>query len=623
MNPNRMYLSFVATLFLSVAAVANNVFGEEPIAPRKDPLPQLLAACQEAKSHFRPLTNADLMAVKAELVAALDRLDERLKSAGPNGDDWRKFLLLETLQTLLRQEGVPSRERINEVYQRFASGNEGLGLVWFVDVQSALRRLYMVVGAVGNPQIPALYEQTLDNLANNLRTFDQKPNTEASLVISESIRWLKDFGQAPELVEAVGRRFNYPNLYLEVSEEFVNAGVGGPVDDITQVRDCILGTDIYGTGHTVGQTTADLFPYTGHAVVDALLFATTYSQTTGYHHPVCIYANGTTRIGACKRLWIDENGVFSHPAESNALTQTCITDIQSCSGRQLIERIAWRKAGKQKATAEYIAARHAEQRVNNRIDAQADETVDKANRDFNEKFRRPLCEHKLFPERLNFSTKQKALQVVSLEMGNSRLAAPTPPPDVTHSDMTLRVHESMINNFVLDALGGMTVHEDKLQATIIDLLGRLPEKLKGDEDQEPWAITFAPRQPISVTFADDGFKITIRGNEYFKGETPHPAMDITVSYKIEKTARGFKAVRQGDIQVFPPGRQQVGGKEQIIRELLTKRFNKIFEPELLGEGFTFSDKWEKVGKMQPIELVCRDGWLTIAWKRVPAEQKLN
>ena len=136
--------------------------------------------------------------------------------------------------------------------------------------------------------------------------------------------------------------------------------------------------------------------------------------------------------------------------------------------------------------------------------------------------------------------------------------------------MIVRIHESMINNFALDALGGMTVHEEKLQEAVIDMLGRLPEKLKGDEDQEPWAITFARRQPISVTFADDGFKITIRGSEYFKGEAAYPAMDVTATYKIEKTATGFKVVRQGDIQIFPPGRQQVGGKEQIIRQTADK-----------------------------------------------------
>jgi flagellar motor protein MotB len=336
---------------------------------------------------------------------------------------------------------------------------------------------------------------------------------------------------------------------------------------------------------------------------------------------VCIYSNGTTHIGACKRLWVNEFGIFSYPAVSNAVTQTCINDIQA--RRQIIERIAWKKVGKQKSSAENVASQHAQQRVNERIDAQASKTLDKAQQDFTNKFRQPLCDHKLFPDQLQFSTDKQSLQVVSMQIGNSRLAAPAPPPNAAKADMILRVHESMINNFTLDALGGMTVHEEKLQAAVIDMIGRLPDKLKGDEDQEPWAITFARRQPISVTFSDDGFKITIRGSEYFKGDAAYPAMDVTAIYKIEKTANGFKAVRQGEIQIFPPGRQQVGGKEQIIRQLLTKRFGKVFEPEISDDGFLFTGKLEKVGKMQPVEVQSRDGWLTIAWKRAPADQKIE
>jgi len=621
MNMCRMYLVIVVTLLLSMPAVTNIAVGDEPVSPKADSLEGIIAASQEAKSHFRPITMEDLKSVKTELAEALSRLDARLKSDGSNGEDWRKFLLWETLQKELQQEGIPNRDRLNEVYLRYASGSEGLALAWFVDVQSTLRRMLMVMGAIDNPQTKAIYEQTLDKLANHLKSYAVKPTTEDALDISESVRWLINARQAPELVEAVQRQFNHPNLYAEVSEELVAAGLGEPVDDTTSLRDCILGTDVSGTGHTIGQTTAELTPDANHAVVDNLLFATTYSTTVGSHGPVCIYTNGTTHIGACKRLWVDENGIFSYPAVSNAVTQTSITDIQA--KRKIIERIAWKKAGQQQSSAEYVAARHAEQRVNERVDAKAAETIDKANADFNKKIRRPLNEHKLFPEQVKFNSDKQASRVVLLQIGNSRLAAPAPPPGTINGDMILRVHESMVNNFALDALGGMTVHEEKLQEAVKDMLGRLPDKLKGDEDQEPWAVTFARRQPISVTFSDDGFKITIRGSEYFKGDAPYPAMDVTAIYKIEKTANGFKAVRQGEIQIFPPGRQQVGGKEQIIRKLLMKRFGKVFEPEILGEGFVFSGKWEKVGKMQPVEVQCRDGWLTIAWKRAQADQKLN
>jgi hypothetical protein len=621
MNTYRMCRFFAVALLLSALAVTNIAVGDEPVSQSKGSLEKIIADCQAAKSNFRPLTIEDFKLVKTELVNALASLDARLKLDADNGDAWRKFLLWEPLQNELKSEGLPNKEVLNKVYLRYASGNEGLALVWFVDVQSTLRRMLMVMGAIDNAQTKTLYEQNLDKLAAKLNTYAAKPTTEDALDISESVRWLINARQTPELVDAVKSQFNQPNLYAQVSAEFVAATQDETVDDVTQIHDCILGTDVSGSGHTVGQLTTELVPDDNHAVLDMFLLATTYSKTVGLNGPVCIYSDGTTRIGACKRVWVNENGINTYPAVSNAVTSTCITDIQA--RRKIIERIAWKKAGKQLPKAEYLAARHAEQRVNERVDSRAEETLAKAQRDFEEKFRRPLNEHKLFPDQLHFTTDKQALKVVSQQIGTSQLAAPSLPPAAVDADMTLRIHESMINNFALDALGGMTVHEEKLQARVIDMLGRLPDKLKGDEDQEPWAITFARRQPISVTFSEDGFKITIRGSEYYKGEAPYPAMDVTAVYKIKKTESGFMAVRQGDIQIFPPGRQQVSGKEQIIRQLLMKRFGKVFEPEIVGTGLTLTGKLEKAGKMIPIDVQSRDGWLTIAWRRVPAEKTVN
>jgi hypothetical protein len=647
MNMYKMRLIFVGALLLSMPVATNIAVGDQPVPAKQESLEGIIAACQEAKSQFRPLTKEDLKSVKAELVEALARLDVQLKAAGANGEDWRKFLLWETLQKELQKEGALDQKALNEVCSRYASGNEGLGLIRFVEARAALWRLLKVDEAIDNPKTKITYERMLDNLSNNLKSFAVKPTTENTLGISESIRWLQILQQAPEVVQAVQRRFNQPNLYGEASAEFIAAGMAESVDDNTAIRDCILGTDISGTAHTVGQTTAELSPNANLGVIDALLFAAAYSSTVGSHGPVCIYTTGTTHIGACKRIWINEYGISSYPAVSNAVTQTCINDIQA--RRRIVERIAWKKAYQQKPTAECIASQHAEQRANKRVDDKAAESLDKAQQDFMKKFRGPLCDHKLFPDQLRFSTDKQALQAVSMQIGSSRLAAPAPapPPSAIKADLVLRVHESMVNNFALDALGGMTVNEDNFQKAMNDMFPQpseemkpdenrqnpteghkpkrlsLRDKMKRDKDQPPWTITFATRQPISVTFSDESYKIIIRGTKFINGDNSCDDMDVTVVYKIEKTDAGFKAVRQGEIQIFPPGRHQLGGKEIAIKELLTKRFSKIFEPEILGEGFEFSGRLKKVGEMLPVEVQSRDGWLTIAWNRAQADKKLN
>ena len=75
----------------------------------------------------------------------------------------------------------------------------------------------------------------------------------------------------------------------------------------------------------------------------------------------------------------------------------------------------------------------------------------------------------------------------------SQLAAPSAPPELTRpADVTVRVHESMINNVAETVLTGMRLNDDMVQRTALELLGRLPEQLKPDENKEPFTIVFPP-----------------------------------------------------------------------------------------------------------------------------------
>ena len=133
----------------------------------------------------------------------------------------------------------------------------------------------------------------------------------------------------------------------------------------------------------------------------------------------------------------------------------------------MVERMAWKRAGKQQSEAECIASRHAEQRLNERIDDQAAEPLEQANKQYVEKYQRPFTERKLFPAVASLQHDRAALSLVGLQAGGGKLAAPgLPPPVVEGADMTLRLHESAINNLAFDALAGRTVYEEKVQAAV-------------------------------------------------------------------------------------------------------------------------------------------------------------
>jgi hypothetical protein len=586
------------------------------------PAEDLAAACRKVAADFRPLGSADIEKAKKGLNEAIDRLDARLAQDGSNGEAWGKFLELKTLQKQLQISTGPDKTVLTRILGRYNTGYDGLDLVWFLDTQRALHHYLAVSFAVNNPKIQATFSEKMNQLAEKLAKYAAKPTTEDALTIGESLRWLESAEQVPDLVDAIQKQYVKPNLYGSISPEILRAGIDEHVDESMPIRDYILGTDIHGTAHTVGETRVKLVPSSDFGVFDALFFGTTTSTNVGYHRPVTIFSNSTTELSGCKRLWIHDGGISAYPGVSQATTHIEICDIQA--KRAFIERMAWKRAAKQQTAAECIASRHAEERLNERIDHQANESLDRANEAYVNKFYRPFTERKLFPQELQFNTTEKAISLVGLQAGGGKLAAPSDPPAVTdQAEMSVRVHESMINNLAFDALAGRTVYEEKVQASVTEALGYLPEKMKGDDDGRPWAITFAPRQPITVTFADNGFSVTIRGLRFCKGTEIHnDPMNITASYKIEKTADGVKAIRQGDILVFPPDfqpGQKVSGRQQVIRKLLEKRFEKVFEPELIGKGIELSGKWKAVGKLMPIEVACHDGWLVIGWRRESAK----
>ena len=587
------------------------------------PPPEKLADMARAeKQHFRPVTLADAQQAKARLAAALDALQQRLRPAGPNGADWAKHLQLEGLDAQLRSE-KPDMTVLGETYQRFASGHEGLGLIWFADVRDELRHYVELTGAVGNPQLKTAYETILDRSATQLGEYAAKPTTELATDIEESLRWLENALQAPALVRAVRQRHVYPNLFVQVSGPTAVAGINDEVKETTPIQDFILKATVQGTGHTTGRICGSLVPSPYFAVIDATFQGVAQSSTVSVRGPAEVYSSGRTGIGTRTRLWVDSRGVFALPSVSTAATETDISDIDLTRGGRMIERMAWKQAGKKQPKAEAIASQHAEQLANERADQRANEALTRANASFQKKFRQPLLDRRLFPQILQFSTTAESMHVVSLEADAAQLGASTAPPSLAEgADLGLQLHETMANNLASGALGGMTVREQTFQSAMTDLLGKVPDRLKPDNEKEPWAVTFARRLPISVTFANNEIRLSIRGRRYHKAEESYPGMDVTAVYQILRTERGFKLVRQGELAIFPPGfipggSMRLSAREIAIRSLLQKRFGKMFDKEVPVEAVTMPGNWAKAGRLEPVQLTAHAGWLTASYRRAP------
>ena len=589
----------------------------------------LATQVRAAKGAFRALDQSDVEAARAELDHAAGVLEGRFTKAGESAQGWKDYLKWESLQNELAKPEGPELAQLEGMFVRLSAGHEGLGLTPFRGLRDAIRTYVGVARGVADTKIKDRYEKVMEALATNLESFTKTPNGQDAATISAYLGWLRNARQAPDLIEAIRAPTLNRNFYGNVSAGLLNAGMGRDVDQTEPVRDIILGTSIYGTGRTTGQVTVELVPTENRATIVTVMKGTNIANTVGYNGPVVIHSDGTTEITTRKQIFIDDERISTASSQANAVTHSHIRSICARNGMRIIENIAWKRARKQKCKADAIAARHAERKARDRYDEEVDAAIDPANDDFEKKIRGPLLERGVYPTELQYSTDVDFLNVSLLQAGALDLGATTAAPEAAaDADLRVRVHESMINNFASGALAGMLVREERVQEAATNMLGELPEGLESEEGALPWGIFFQAARPISVVFDDNAFTISIRGRSFYEGDTRHPGMDVTVTYKIVTQNGTLKAVRQGDVEIFPPGfdpegEDKLDTEETAIRRILQRRLGKRFEKEIIPEDLVLPNEWRKAGKLRLVQWETQDGWLALAWKRTgepaPAE----
>ncbi len=623
---------FALSVFLATTC-GIQAWAEQPAESATPTIEQLIDACRSAKEAFVPRTEAHLEEARKELLAAVGRLDRKLKASGAHGEGWRKYLDWSGMQEQLAREDGPDLNALDAVYAKYVSGEYGLDLVAFADVRRGLRRYLITARAIGNDQLQNQYQGLLDALVERLQSYQNEPDTESAVAIGQAVTRLEETGQAPGLVAALRGHFADANLFLQISADFVAAGMAAPVKRKGPFEDVILGTQITGTEQTTGEVTVELIPRNAFAEISMVFRGTIETDNVGRNGPARVTSTGVTKVAARKALRLDAKRIAEQghpfwplPAKSNAVTTSTIKSVQAGGGGMVAQQ-ARQQVYASKAQADRIGADHSKQRTNQRMDQQVREQIRQPAEDFDKKLRKPLMDRDLFPQQLDFHSTESAVHMTALHGGLPGLGTVGPPPPLNgNHDMAARLHESLVNNFASAAYSGVIVVEERLRADLTELLGSTPPWLEPDEDDPPWTITLAQRNPVSVTFADGGFSVTMRGRKYVRGGSSYPGMNVTADYKIETSGDQPKAIRQGGLKIYPPGFKPGSGekldvRQQVLRTLLEKRFDNIFAEEIIPEPMVLSGAWEKAGQLVLSGWESSNGWMTMTWKRAPKPEE--
>lgn len=579
-----------------------------------------------AAKQFHDIAPSDVAAARNALQHAIVELDQFLATIDPSfAAGWKEYLRFDALVAEVWKAGDVDTAALFKLQRRYWGGFVGLEQPAFQNVAARLMAFTKLAEAAQNKTLEADYEKHLNQLADTIDAVAGKaPTPEQADAIAADLAWLEASGQATDIVEKLAARYSQPNLLVDVSETLVEESLGRSVDQTEPVVDCILGTSIRGSGRTIGQVSVELIPNTDQAQLQTQLHGVNYSRTVGTNRSALIYSRGQTTLHGTSTLFVSDQGLTTGPVQAQASVRNQITGFGSTRGGLLgniVKKIAAKKAPKQQGQAQRIAAAHARTKLAGSMQRQIVELVGDANAEIENKFRKPLLRFGQYPAQLQYATTDDAIIIRARQTTRGRLAAPGSAPEAAvGSPISVRLHQSLITNSTQGMLAGRKFDQQRIQLLAESLLGEVPERLQPKPGEEPFSITFADTNPVSLSFADDSATFTIRGKAFTSGDKSYDGMNITGVYKLSSDGHGLKAVRQGDFDIVPPdfkrgSGQRLNTRQIVLKRILTEKFGKAFPAEIVRDGTAVKDEQSDLGTMYVSSLRADGDWLVLGVNR--------
>ena len=617
---------------ISYLLLVTCVFGRCAVAVEEEPNASLAELARTAKGGVVLPPERSLERAKQRLMNSLAELNKYLASGGKNGAAWKRYLLFDELFSSL-QPGVEVQPApLTAALHRFRANYPGLELAPFQNVATSLEAYLTALRQRTKPPSVDDLDKTLDRLTALLSA--EKPMAEGLAEIGRNLAWLEANGQATDFVSAARRQLSHPNLNVSMSEAMVASGSLREINDAQPrpVSDTIMGTSIRGTGRTTGWARTRLVEDAKRALFETSIIATNRADTVGYNGPARICSESTTDLRGSKRFYFDETGIHAWSAVSHADAHTHIRGIGSNKHGlmdRVVRRVASKRVSQQKATAERIASRHAESQLNARLDAEANAQLGRAHANFMTKVRNPLLRLGQWPRAVRFSSTGEQFRLQALHDAGTRWAAPVPAPlPPSGATLVVQVHESLVNNYGDGLFAGRILRQDDLDRLSMDLFGRRPQQLSHDEEKGPWTITFGSHEPILLRVDGGKASLTIRGRRFASEiRTIDTPLDVTAHYRLMRENNAAKAVREGDLEVYPAGFVAGGNRRMSLRQsrdasYVRHRFDDFFTPEITSQGLILPGQWGRIGRLDLTELKADGGWITLAWKAAAQETSL-
>jgi hypothetical protein len=375
--------------------------------------------------------------------------------------------------------------------------------------------------------------------------------------------------------------------------------------------------------------TAHLQPDGDRAVLAIALQGTSHSDTVGYQEYAKVYTHTILNFQVHQLINIDDKGVrlFTPLAWANARVYWVAATNARGDPASLISGQARYQFCEDWQQIEAVTSKKGEIRTAASFSRELKPKIDSATRGLNTTLN-ALADLGVPMQPMRWNT---TLTHLHGEVGRVTQPPLTGAPDLpATTDLTMRVHQSVLHNIAQKKLAGKTFSPldlITLRETIFSILNSDPSVSDPKLDPkklgsllellrvEPVSITFSKSAPVAVDLNADGFTITLHGSSFRQGGAHFPARSIRGRYRIEFGPKDEAVlVREGSVQVLEmasyPDLDEA--RNQKVRKLLEQSFN-FFLPDRL-ELPRITIPGDRPIVLSPTHAATSPGWLTLGWK---------
>jgi hypothetical protein len=451
----------------------------------------------------------------------------------------------------------------------------------------------------------------------SLEQVEQEPTNRLVYTVADTVQILRHAANPQQtlLAETMNTHYRNANLRLTVSQKLIERFLPEGQYEVRPVRQRILGADTAGDSAIHTELDVTFHPDPNHWNVELGVRGDMVSATQSSKGPAVFHNTGTAQVNSQRFLRMSPTGysLSSHTAQVNSSDQLqkMSTDFDGLPVvgdfvRMLVREQFNQKRGIARRITERIIARETDAE----IDRKLSESLQKAERELNDRILGPLQRLNLDPMVVSMSTTKDRLAIRYRLAHEMQLGAHTSRPRAPSESLTsFQLHQTVLNN-AIDKIG-LSGRDWRLK-DLYQSIGKVfqSEWTPPADVPEDITVRFADHRPITIELEDGKMRLQLRIANFQRDQGVNINNFIVTSTYIP-VAEGLKAGLVRD----PEGVIEIQSRHLPVGDRLALRviFSKVFvsNPEIP----LISDQWSQDPRAQGLavsQLDIRDGWLAVA-----------